>query len=259
MKRVVVLGCGPAGLLAAHAASMAGASVVIYSIKRQSPINGAQYLHREIPGLTHGPDGWITYMKTGDRDGYARKVYGTADVHVSWDQWDAVSKPAWSMQKIYMELWGMYEQAIRDQEIKPDDLNNLDFFGGFDLCITSLPAHKVCEKQHIFQSVEMYIKDGFAPGVIIPLNTIIYNGHESIPWHRASNLFGFKSMEYGSMGAAKGLQQNPNWTFYGMKPTSPNCDCHPHWMRVGRFGQWKRGVLVHHAFEEVERAMHQMR
>jgi hypothetical protein len=255
VKRVVVLGCGPAGLLAAHAASMAGADVKIISIKRQSPINGAQYLHREIPGLTHGPDGWITYIKTGGRDGYARKVYGTSDLEVSWDHWDAASKPAWSMQKIYTELWGMYEQGIQDYEVKPGDIRELESEYSADLLITSLPLHLICEHKHIFQSVEMYIKDGFSPGVIIPLNTIIYNGHEGVPWHRASNLFGFKSMEYGAAGAEAGLMANPNWTFYGLKPTEHNCDCHPHWMRVGRFGQWKRGVLVHHAFEEVERAM----
>lgn len=253
MKRVVVLGCGPAGLLAAHAASMAGADVTILSIKKPSPINGAQYLHREIPGLTHGPDGWITYTKTGDRDGYARKVYGTADIEVSWDHWDVTSQPAWSMQRIYTELWGMYEQGIVDCKINPDDLHSLEG-RGHDLLITSLPLHSICEGGHIFQSVDMYIKDGFPSDVDIPMNTIVYNGHESMPWHRASNLFGFKSMEYGKMPNGN----TGHWTFHGLKPTAHDCDCHPHWMRVGRFGQWKRGVLVHHAFEEVERALQQM-
>jgi hypothetical protein len=257
VKRVVVLGCGPAGLLAAHAASMAGASVQIFSVKKPSPINGAQFLHRSIPGLTmNGPDGHVTFTKTGDRDGYAMKVYGTPNIPVSWDLWNETSKPAWTMQRIYNELWDMYKDGITDWEMKPSDLHR--FERGHDLLVTSLPAHVTCEKDHIFQSVPMWIKDGFEPGVQIPLNTIVYNGHEEMPWYRASNLFGFHSMEYGR-NPINDLQSNPdNWTYYGVKPLEHNCDCHPNWMRVGRFGQWKRGVLVHHAFEEVERAMHEM-
>jgi hypothetical protein len=150
----------------------------------------------------------------------------------------------------------MYEDAIIDMEVKPGDMRELESEFSADLLISSLPLHSICEKDHIFLYADMYIKTGFPPGVQIPMNTIVYNGHESMPWYRASNLFGFESMEYGSNGHAEnGMRENPGWTYKGLKPTEHNCDCHAHWMRVGRFGQWKRGVLAHHAYEEVERAM----
>ena len=49
---VAVLGCGPAGLIAAWAAEQAGADVQIYSKKVQSIIPGSQYLHGPIPGVS---------------------------------------------------------------------------------------------------------------------------------------------------------------------------------------------------------------
>lgn len=249
MNRVVVLGCGPAGLLAAHAASLNGADVRIYSIKQPSVISGAQFLHEHIPGLTGKPDGDILISKVGSRDGYARKVYGSSDIPVSWDTIDYTSRPAWSMKKSYDILWDMYgKEIIHYQIMSARDMNWLDELGA-DLYISSLPAPQMCRNnEHWFESVPMYIHQNIHAD--IPINTIIYNGISSVSWHRASNLFGHTSFEYGKDPGAPALT--------GFKPTAHNCDCHPHWMRVGRFGRWQRGVLVHHAFKQVMDAMQQM-
>jgi hypothetical protein len=251
MIRVVVLGCGPAGLLAAHAASLHGCDVHILSLKQPSFINGAQFLHEGIPGVTKEPDGHVLFTKTGSRDGYARKVYGSAKMPVSWDLWEnAVSRPAWSMQKSYSLLWKMYVRGIKHFPVNSiEDIEAAEQIGA-DLYITSLPATSMCyNNEHIFESVPMYVSRRFdAP---IPENTIIYNGHVDVPWHRASSLFGHRSMEF----SRRPMGVN---ALVGTKPTAHNCDCNPHWMRVGRFGRWKRGVLVHHAFNEVTRALQQV-
>lgn len=257
MKRVVVLGCGPAGLLAAHAASLQGADVQIFSDKTPSIISGAQYLHEHIPGLTGKPDGHILFTKIGSPEGYARKVYGRSDVDTSWEKFgNAVSKPAWSMQKAYDLLWLMYDRAIRHFHIHDAwDLMELEQIEA-DLFITSLPQSHLCSNnEHIFESVATNIVTVALPGISIPPNTVIYNGHDQMPWSRASNLFGHTSMEFPTRPT------NPeadNWLLTGIKPTMHNCDCNPQWKRVGRFGQWKRGVLVHHAFKEVTSALQQV-
>jgi hypothetical protein len=36
---------------------------------------------------------------------------------------------------------------------------------------------------------------------------------------------------------------------------SNECDCHPEIIRMGRYGEWTKGVLVHHVFERVESLM----
>lgn len=256
MKRVVVLGCGPSGLLAAHAASMEGADVQIFSHKTPSYISGAQYLHERIPGLTMGIDGHILFTKTGSASGYAKKVYGSSSMDTSWDRFDiGVSRPAWSMQKAYKRLWAMYKDAISDYHVStPGEALALEGIGA-DLFITSLPQAVMCSNpEHIFESVPMHIVPDGDPAIAwVPENTVIYNGHPGIAWSRASNLFGHVSIEF-----PRTPPFHVDNLLHGFKPTMHNCDCNPHWLRVGRFGQWKRGVLVHHAFKEVTDAMHQM-
>src|SRR5262245_15995908 len=91
--RVVVLGCGPAGLLAAHAASLYGCDVRILSIRQPSIISGAQFLHEHIPGVTGDIDGHVLFMKAGTAGGYAKKVYGNSRIPTSWDLWEPESRP----------------------------------------------------------------------------------------------------------------------------------------------------------------------
>src|SRR5678809_864059 len=50
--RVLILGCGPSGLIAAHAAYNRGADFIVVSKARKSFMNGAQYLHAPIPGVS---------------------------------------------------------------------------------------------------------------------------------------------------------------------------------------------------------------
>src|SRR4051794_36471109 len=112
---VAVLGCGPAGLLSAHAAILGGCDVLVYSIKQKSPMNGAQYLHSPIPELTsQDPDAIIRYAKVGTRAGYATKVYGHPEAPCSWDKFEEGPRPAWSLSDSYEELWSRYGDLIID-------------------------------------------------------------------------------------------------------------------------------------------------
>ena len=79
--RTLILGSGPAGLFAAHAASMSGSEIMIMSKPRKSFMRGAQYLHRPIPGLSSEQNSFIiSYEMVGDIEGYKRKVYGNTDL-----------------------------------------------------------------------------------------------------------------------------------------------------------------------------------
>ena len=62
--KVAVLGCGPAGLFACHAAVRGGAEVDVYSQKKRSEIGGAQYLHQHVPDVTGTePEAMITFAQ----------------------------------------------------------------------------------------------------------------------------------------------------------------------------------------------------
>lgn len=238
---IAILGCGPAGLLAAHACARANVEFHIYSVKRKSPISGAQYLHQPIPGIQNAgsPDGHIAYVKQGTREEYARKVYGNPDTPVSWDKFDEGLHPAWSLRKTYDFLWDEFVKDIEHVSISPKFCAELVEVE--ELVISSIPAPAIClNANHRFHQTSIYIRDGgpFYEDKLTT-NSIVYNGVPSVPWYRASNLWGHESVEFGRKirGAVR-----------GMKPTGHNCDCQPKVLRVGRFGQWQRGVLAHDGF-----------
>jgi hypothetical protein len=248
-----ILGCGPAGLLAAHAAIGLGEDVTIFSRKTKSWLNGAQYLHGSIPGLPSedAEPVMLDYTLIGTADGYREKVYGK--------QWDGTvspeemleSHPAWNIRTDYDFLWDEYQDLIMDSDIHPRslDLLGMQEHGMYDLIVSSIPAPALCSKGHTFASTEIWAA-GDAPGMGIsipykcPDNTVLCNGEPEPSWYRLSSLYGHKTVEWpGSMnrppinGAAKVV-----------KPTMNNCDCFPNVLRVGRYGTWQKGVLAHEAF-----------
>lgn len=237
--RVAILGCGPAGLFAAHAAVYMGHEPFIYSVKQKSSIPGAVYLHHQIPEVTgKDPDGVVTFRREGTRDGYAVKVYGNAAAPVSWDTFPSGRYSAWSMMAAYDQLWDLYGSSVIDGRLDADLLDGLE--QSYPLVISSIPARALCENTyHFFNGQQVWITNEPVEGCRD--NEIIYNGYEPVPWYRTSRIFGYGATEYPS--AVTGA-------FTGAKPTGTNCDCHPGIKRVGRFGQWRKGVLVHHAYQQ---------
>jgi hypothetical protein len=66
-KRVLILGCGPAGLFAAQAAKNAGADYRILSKRRKSEMFGAQFLQSPIAGIIDYAEQFQVHFKlSGD-------------------------------------------------------------------------------------------------------------------------------------------------------------------------------------------------
>ena len=241
----VVLGCGPAGLLAAHGITMAGGSPIILSRKVKSVIAGAQFLHRAIPEITsHEPDGMLDFRKAGDPGRYAARIYGDPSHPTSWERYQTGAQPAWSMQDAYSVLWDRYEPMIMEAEVEPDMLDELE--REFGLAVSTIPAKCLCSNMaHAFPSVPIHI----LPWTPIPEdNFVMYNGSGMGHWYRTSRIFGHSSTEstqpFDEPGAMKGF-----------KILNTNCDCRPNIVRAGRFGEWRSGILTHHAFEKAMEAM----
>lgn len=237
---VAVLGCGPAGLLAAHAAKQEGAREVgVFSLRQKSMISGAQYVHEAIPGLTAAsPDALIRYIKHGTRAGYATKVYGSPDAPCSWDHFESGEVHAWQMEKVYDALWDEWYDEIQDGRVDAGDIAIL--LDDYDLVISAIPKTQTCIRDHDFRWKNVWIADYNS----LPYetdNVILYNGDPLDHWYRASRLFGHDSTE--STDPMTGAKR-------GMKPLSNDCDCWKEITYVGRFGKWEKGVLVHHAYRD---------
>lgn len=255
-KRILVLGCGPAGLLAAHAAVERGHDVTIISKKQRSPIGGAQYLHSPIPGLPLGEAEPVSYVKIGTREGYAEKVYGSREASVSWDIFSTGEHEAWPMRSTYDSLWHRYEDKIIDGRVARGDIPI--FRSDYNLVLSTVPRPFLCKHAHRFDSQHVVLIPFSHLGVD---NVILYNGRESEPWYRTSKIFGQHWTEYAEARAPTDVAEGES-TVRGIKPLNTDCNCHLNevpglgtFQPLGRFGQWRKAVLVTDAYEDARDAI----
>jgi hypothetical protein len=246
--RVAVLGCGPTGLVAAHAAAEMGADVTIYSKPRKSEMFGAQYLHVPIPGVECGKPRAISYTLQGSADDYRQKVYGA--------DWTGAVSPegyegdhlAYDIRATYDNLWAAYSDAIVEADIKPAWLAATLRWDDFTLVLNTIPAPQLCMLGHTFAAQDIWAM-GDAPerGQKVPFHiaedTVICNGEKEPSWYRASNIFGHSTIEWSDNGRKPPLPVSKV-----SKPLFNNCSCWPHLTRLGRYGMWRKGILVHHAY-----------
>lgn len=241
---VPILGAGPAGLLAAHAVALAGREPILFSeTADRPPSQPAVYIHEAIPEITdRRPDDVIRFVKVGERDGYAAKVYGDPEAPCSWDVFDAGEQPAWALDPVVEALWALYgERVVPVGRLNHE--NVAEMVEEYPLVISTIPAWCLCrDDAHEFPARTVWI--GSTRGWDPPENTFIYNGKDTSSWYRASNLFGHVSFEYAS--EPRGFP-----AVRGKKPLSTNCDCFPEVHRAGRFGTWTKGVLLTDAFKSV--------
>ena len=256
-ESVVILGAGPAGLMAAHAVARAGLEPVILSRKQPSWLYGAMYLHRPIPGITFDePDMKIHCIKVGTRDEYAQKVYGDRSHPVSWDQFPEGELPAWNLTRAYAELWDEYESHIHETEVTQEMIRGI--LGHFNFVYSTLDRRTICQKpeEHIFNGQQIWVQHGPSSDKFDTGNIMYYSAAPhplGFDWYRFSRINMYSSWEYASDpgDVAWGDQKLST----GIKPTTTNCDCWPGLRYIGRFGRWEKGVLTHHAFEIVEKDM----
>ena len=253
--KVVILGCGPAGLMAAHGAIAGGADIVqILSKRRKSELFGAQYLHAPIPNAPLQDHVRITYTLDGNAADYRHKVYGP--------QWDGSVSPedliephsAWDIRATYDWLWETYQRYIADIDLAASDIGVLA--ESSDVVISTVPRPALCVRGHTFGSADVWAA-GDAPerGIRIPYacdeNTVRCNAEPVPLWYRLSNVFGYHTVEWPALGDTR----MPIAASLVRKPTFHNCDCHPTVVHAGRYGRWEKGILSHTAYYDALNAV----
>lgn len=252
MLKVAILGCGPAGLLAAQGvvdSKVQNIEIRVFSRKSKSDLHGAQYLHRPIPGFTLDVGEVIDYKLVGSPEDYRAKVYGQA--------WHGTVSPeelgephkGWDIRRTYDRLWLVWGSYIEDVWLNEATIQQIRHDFKPDLVISSIRRDTVCDGRHFFHS-QSVVAAGDAPslGIQIPYqcppNTVICNGERDVAWYRISNIFGHKTVEWGPTIVRAPL----NSAATVQKPLSTDCDCHPDFKWVGRYGKWQKGVLSHTAY-----------
>lgn len=255
MHKVFILGCGPAGLIAATAAADLGYSVSVLSRKRQSPLWGCQYLHEPIPGTCKVPRVQVAYTLQGNIAGYRRKVYG--------EEWGGTvsvealqgAHYAWDLRRAYRALWNRWQDEVIDVPILGGD-HAAEFVP--DLCksatvISTIPRSVMCrDRKHNFEVQQVWAM-GDSDDQRIPVrppnpNTILCNGDPDVGWYRVSEVFGYGTIEWPWRNGRRP-------PFEGVvpvdKPLSTDCTCLPDVHYVGRYGKWEKGYLVHQVHTDV--------
>lgn len=251
--RVAVLGSGPSGLMAAHVCAEAGHEVTIFSKTREpSPLNGAQYLHVPIPGLTNDqPDGLVRFHKVGTAEGYAKKVYGDPFAPTSWALFPEGDRPMWSTANVYEKLHRDWYEKINTVTIDDKWLDYLEERRDmFAFVISAIPCPVICKNpEHQFPYATVTFESHDYRDANMGEHYIYYSGSETDLWYRSSHVGGLGWYEYGDGQAPGSFKDGTERVFWrGRKPLDTDCNCRPRILRVGRFGEWKKGILLHNAF-----------
>lgn len=256
--RAAILGCGPAGIFAAHALVQSEWEVSIFSKHRKSHMFGAQYLHQPIPGLSVAPSQTIHYRLEGGVQQYAEKVYeGKLSARSVSPAYLSGPAEAWDIREAYNRGWSNYYHLVVNMHVEPSVIRSL--CQSFDLVVSTIPAPAVCgdlSGKHEFYSQRIWaIGDAPERGIYAPVRTepwtVRCNGEKEPRWYRASNVFGYNTVEW------PGPKAPPVENIAAVdKPISTNCDCWSdlgNFVRGGRFGVWRKGVLSHEIFNDLRK------
>lgn len=250
--KVAILGCGPSGLLVAHAAAMSGWDFRIYSRKQKSRLGGAQYLHEAIPGMTPDkPEAIVNYLLEGTPEQYRTKVYGeTYDGPTSPEEMMSHTQYAWDIRKCYDKLWKAYSDDITNSDIQATwGLDPKRWFGWADLVVSTVPRTVWDRNPDNFAYSKVWVCSDMPPDDYVvpfgpPDNTVICDGTDEVGWYRIASIFGVRSIEYPG-----GLSKPP---IEGMvqirKPLDHKSTAAPGIIHLGRYGEWRKGVLTTDAF-----------
>jgi hypothetical protein len=251
--KVAIIGCGPAGLAATHAAYGLGAEVTIFSPGVRSPQKGPLVLQRPIPAITlDHPDGYIRQLVIGGSIlDYRYKLYGDINIGINGD----ILEPGyhcWNHIAAYDAMWGIYMGGGArvnhvDCTITGEALQGLHEH--YDLVVNTAPLNRLCIKYHDFRfkQVEITLQRSYPDQ---PPDTTIFNAGSEYRWVRSAWLLGNECTEWLVGTAPKELDP-----FVIRKPISHGCNCFPHVLGTGRFGAWRNQTWVDTAYYDTRSAL----
>ena len=246
-KRVAILGCGPAGLMVAHAAQMSDWALQIYSKKQKSQLHGAQYLHQSIPKIDCGGPNQVSYKLRGTPEEYRRKVYG--------EVWDGTVSPedfmeehsAWDLRSAYDWLWKQFEPWIVhcDLGLQGYAFNHQQY----DLIISTVPRTAWDDDNSHFERIQIWAlgdKDPDGGLASQPDFTVVCDGTDLCNWYRSAKIFGRSTLEW----PYKPLWLKPpmHGAVIVTKPLRYTGNSAPDFIHLGRYGAWEKGILTSDVF-----------
>jgi hypothetical protein len=268
MIHALIVGSGPAGLLAAHGAGIEGAAVTIYDAApeyRPDTIFSLQYLHEPCGLELLVRQLQLRYYCIA-RSSKPVEVARAYNAKLGRPLDDANSTrflfespvTVWSLKDAYRLLWSMYRHRIFQKAVSWEGL--LAITKAFDVVISTAPLPKLLP--HLdWPTRNSMIAMGWLPVPGMEENTCYYNLLPDVPWYRATYLDGGSATEFvqsvlqesvDGMGSCcarlqplrKVVQHN---NVIGPMPGNL-------WL-TGRWGSWDPSKLTHHAHQDAREAV----
>lgn len=269
MSKIAIIGAGPSGMMAAHAASQCGAYVDIFDADpSQSRRNsGVYFLHDECD-LLLGQHTRIYQTVLGIYgmspeeigEAYGSKVYGQPIAKTS--VLEAAKHPTingYNAGEAINRLWDLYGGQVSILKIESFE-HLISLFDKYDKIISTIPAN-ILFPDFEYESVQTWIKVGKAPEEEAFL---FYNINPHCSWYRCSGMFGIFIQEYGFkyipfenkkysfkevtkiIGARKTMYHQSNAHLEDGKVISDVAEL----FLVGRYGAWSKKTLTHNVYYE---------
>lgn len=248
--RIAILGSGPSGLFAAHAAVQSGIDdLVIFD--RQPDIarktSGVFYIHDSCDLLlerhiiNQGVLGAVGQSENTIAEKYGRKVYGKPIAKVSIiDALNRKSIYGYNSKQAMDRLWDLYKDNIEIRSFENyDEVHNL-LREGFDKVISTIPAPSLFPKL-TFNFEKAWMRVGTAP---LSESFIFYSISSVHKWYRASALFGAFVQEFPERIPKK---EKEGYQIFDITKVinGDRLPQHPDILFAGRFGAWDKTQLTH--------------
>lgn len=202
--KIAILGAGPSGMMAAHAASDSGHEIQIFDkapdkARRNS---GIFYLHSScnlpLKSSTLRQNVLGSWDSAQFSLMYGEKVYGQPIAKTSI--MDAFSQPEieiYNAGQAIEFLWDMYGEFVNEESIEDEGEINRKFLRrlNFDKVVCTIPADYMFRNYLKFQLryTKLWMKVSKSPDKDC---WAMYNVNPQIEWYRCSSIFGQFVMEY---------------------------------------------------------------
>ena len=256
--KIAVLGAGPSGMMAAHAASEFGHHITILDKEpdKTRRNSGVFFLHDDCNlalDEVHLKQRVLGAFGKKNADDISRaygvKVYGRAlpkTSIISAMRAENANVIGYNAEQAIDRLWDLYGSQVKPYEFLGSTLSEEALFNRYDKVISTIPA-KLWYPSHAYSSVTTWIKIGTAPK---DEGFIFYNINPHSKWYRCSAMLGTFVQEYGA-GFKPHMAYPYSYVFrtvtkvIGVDRPFPETN---NLFLVGRYGAWDKSCLTHNVY-----------